>query len=61
MYALFLLIAIPVLYLLPSLLLAWRRVPGAGGLVLINLLFGWAVLPWLYLLAVGLWPRARAA
>jgi hypothetical protein len=59
MYALFLLIAIPIVYLLPSLLLAWREVPGAGVLFLINLLLGWTVLPWLYLIAVAVWPRER--
>lgn len=61
MFTTFLLIALPTFYLLPSLLLTWREVPGAGMLFLVNLLLGWTVLPWLYLLGVGLWPRERTA
>ena len=52
MYTLFLLIIIPVVYLLPSLLWAWRGIPGAGVMFVLNLLLGWVVLPWLYMLAV---------
>lgn len=61
MTSMFLLLLGCTLYLLPSLLLAWREVPGAGLLFLVNLLLGWTVLPWLYLLGVGLWPRERTA
>lgn len=57
MYAVFLLIAIPIAYFLPSLVLAWRETPGAAHLFAINLLFGWLVLPWLYLMTIALLPR----
>lgn len=57
MYTVFLLIALPVLYFLPSLILAWREVPGANHMFAINLLLGWTVLPWLYLMVVALVPR----
>lgn len=50
-------LALFLLYNLPGILLVWRGVPGAGGLALINLFTAWTVLPWLYLLIVGMWPR----
>jgi hypothetical protein len=49
----------PILYLLPSLLLAWREKPCAGVFFIINLLLGWTVLPWLYLMALALWPNSK--
>jgi hypothetical protein len=61
MYALFLLIVIPLVYLLPSLLWAWRDIPGAGFMFFLNLLLGWTLLPWLYMMAVAVWPRDRTA
>jgi len=54
-------LALFLLYNLPGILLVWREVPGEGGLALINLLTAWTVLPWLYLLIVGVWPRWRAS
>lgn len=50
-------LALFLLYNLPGILMIWREVPGAGVLFFINLLTAWTVLPWVYYLAVGLWPR----
>lgn len=52
-------LALFLLYNLPGILMIWREVPGAGVLFFINLLTAWALLPWVYYLAVGLWPRHR--
>ncbi|MEW5787253.1 MAG: superinfection immunity protein [Pseudomonadota bacterium] len=49
----------PILYLLPSLILAWRGRQGAGVFFIINLLFGWVVLPWFYLMALAVWPTSK--
>ncbi len=49
----------PFLYFLPSLILAARERPGAGWYFIINLLFGWVVLPWLYLMALAVWPTSK--
>ena len=54
-----LLILANILYFLPSLILAWREKPYAGAYFIVNLLFGWVVLPWLYLMLVAIWPRSR--
>ncbi len=45
------------LYPLPGLLAAMRRVPGWGSVLLLNLLLGWTVIFWFVALKSALWQR----
>ena len=56
---LFLLGLAPLLYPLPGVIAVLRRVPCAGEWLFMNLLYGWTVVGWFWVLTVALEPRER--
>lgn len=47
------------LYLLPSLIALWRKVPNAGSVLIVNFFLGWTFIGWIVALAMAFRDRAH--